>query len=285
MKLNLSKETKLNNNKETKVKKQKEPKEPKLKKQKEPKKKKQKAPKTGDGKPAKLKIEKKRRFVLFLVILLALVILTGMGVQRFVLKDKTSDSKTSGNVHSEQQKEEGKENGKKAKQPALDSSLKNHLATDFIKTLNSQQYLIKYKTTTVYDDQSFEVETTYAVSGSSIALNSGDRSTIVKDGKTYMLNHTEKTILSWDIKQSAGTPKRLDTDGLVYSGSGQENSLVCEEYKTASTYFKLYFKDKVLVKMVTVMNGMDTVMDISEIDKKVPADMFAIPQGYQLSEL
>lgn len=281
MKLNLSKETKLNKNKETKLKKQKEPKAPKPKKQKEPKKKNQKASETGGGEPANPKLKKKRRLLLFLAILLALVILTGMGVQKFILKDKTSAEKTSGGVHSEQQKEKGK----KAKQPDLDPSLENHLATDLIKTLNSQQYLIKYKTTTVYDNQSFEMETTYAVSGSNIALSSGDRSTIVKDGKTYVLNHTDKTILSWDIKQSAGTPKRLDTDGLVYSGSSQKNGLSCEEYKTASTYFKLYFKDKVLVKMVTVMNGMDTVMDISEISKKVPADMFVIPQGYQLSEL
>jgi hypothetical protein len=200
------------------------------------------------------------------------------------LKDKTSDSKTSQTAHSEQQKETEKDKAKKSKPAALDPSIENHLATDFIKTLNSQKYLIKYKTTTVYNNQSFEVETTYAVSGSSIALNSADRSTIVKAGKVSVLNHTDKTILSWDIGHSTD-PKRLDTDGLVYSGTSQESGLVCEEYKTASTYFKLYFKDKVLVKMVTVMNGMDTVMSISEVNKKVPADMFDIPQGYQLSEL
>jgi hypothetical protein len=264
MKLNLSKANKLNSNKETKLKKRKEPKEPGLKKQKEPRK-------------------GKRRFFLFLIILLALAIFAAIGIKMFVLKG--SDAKNLGSIRGEQQKESGKASEKHKKTTALDSSLENHLATDFIKTLNSQQYLIKYKTTTVYNGQSYEVETTYAVSGSGIVLSSGDRSTIVRDGKAYMLNHTDKTILSWDIKQSAGVPKRLDTDGLVYSGSSQENGLVCEEYKTAAEYLRLYFRNKDLVKMVTAMNGRDTVMDISEISKKVPADMFDIPPGYQASEL
>ena len=228
---------------------------------------------------------RKNKLLLLLVMLILLIILAGIGVQRFVLKDKASDSKPAQKSQSEQQRDAGKAGKKESKPAPLDPSVENHLGTDFLKTLNSQHYLIRYKTTTIYNGQSFEMETAYAVSGSSIALSSADRSTIVKDGKVYMLNHTEKTILSWAVGHSDGDPKRLDLNGLVYSGTSRENGLTCESYQTASSYLKLYFKDQTLVKMITVMNGMDTVMDISQVEKKAPLEMFDIPQGYQLSEL
>lgn len=253
-----------------------------------------KTPKTKKQKTKKAKIEipkikapklgfKKIRSLVLIIILLVLIVFAASTIYKVFFKEKAPDTKTSENVQTEQNTETKPKT--ETEKTSNAENFKNYLAWDFIKTLESGKYVIKYKTTTVYENQSFEVETTYAVSGSSIALSSNDRATIVKDGKAYMMNQTDKTMLSWDIDPSSDDLERIDTEGLVYAGSSEENGLVCEEYKTASTYLKLYFKDTVLVKMVTVINGLDTVMDIVEVSKEVPENMFTVPQGYQTTEL
>jgi len=164
-------------------------------------------------------------------------------------------------------------------------NLENHLGSDFIKTLKSGNYLIKYRTTTVYDGKPFEVEITYAVSGDRIAMVSEDRATIVKDNKVYMLNHTDKTMISWDVDHTSNDLKRIDTKGLVYLGSSKAGNLLCEEYKTELTNIKLYFDGRDLRKMATEMNRQDIVMEIVEVSEEIPESMFQVPTGYNTTNL
>jgi hypothetical protein len=168
---------------------------------------------------------------------------------------------------------------------ALSADLENHLATDFIRTLKSGKYVIRYTTTTVYEGQPYEVETTYAVSGGSIALVAGDRATVVRDDKVYMMNHTDRTVLCWDVNHEKGSPERIDTKKMAFVGSKQESGLVCEEYSTASSRLKLYFNGKELVRMAARISKEDMVMDIVSVDQKAPASLFEVPAGYQTTYL
>jgi len=236
-----------------------------------------------DKKTLKVKKPKKRTLLVLLVVLLILAGLAGVGISKGFLKGFQKGPEAEG------QKTEAvheKQSGGKDHADAADlKNLQGRLGYDFIRTLRSDRYMIKYKTTTVYEGKAYEVETTYAVSGGSIALVSGDRATIVKDDKVYMLNHTDKTMLSWAVDHSSGDLKRIDTEGIAYVESREEKGLVCEVYKTASSGLKLYFNGKTLVRMETNINKLDTVMEILEVSKDVPDSMFAVPSDYQTTNI
>jgi hypothetical protein len=227
----------------------------------------------------KFKKLKKRDLLILLIVLLILLAVAGGAISRGVFKEKAPEGKKIESV----QKDQSKENEKT--EASIPGDLENHLASDFIKTLKSGKYLIRYKTTTVYEGKSFEVETTYAVSGDSIAMVSADRATIVKDNKVYMLNHTDKTILSWAVDPASENLKRIDTDGIAYQGNSKEGNLVCEEYTTALTHLKLYFSGKELVRMATIINGLDVVMDIAEVSNEVPESLFEVPSEYRTTNI
>lgn len=163
--------------------------------------------------------------------------------------------------------------------------LKNLSGDRFIEILKSGNYVITYKTAAVYEGETFEVETIYAVSGDNIVMASGDRATIVRDGKVYLLNYTEKSIIRWEVNPEKGSPKRIDTEGIVYLGSSMEGGLACEEYKTETSDIKIYFKENELVKMVARVNKEEIVMNIMEIKKPAPENLFEVPSGYSATNI
>lgn len=246
---------------------------------------------------ANFKKIKKRNLAIALILLLVLAISAG-GLSGKVFNDKgLAGEKTEAQAkqkdpgkETEQDKEKAQDKEKeqdKAQEAevALAEDLENRLATDFIKTLISGEYVIRYKTTTVYEGQPYEVETTYAVSGGNIALIAGDRATIVRDNRVYMMNHTNRTIISWSVNYEKGSPERIDTNGITYIGSGSEGGLACEEYSTASSRLKLYFDGKELVKMAARVNKEDMVMNIVSVEKTVPDSLFEVPPGYHTTNI
>jgi hypothetical protein len=220
----------------------------------------------GEGKPRKKKLPVR---LLIIVILIALAAV-GFGYVKGIIFKEKAPQKTEESV---------KENQNKESEDVDMTGLENHLATDFLRTLKSDKYMIKYRTTTVYNGESFEVETTYAVNGKSISMSSGDRGTIVKDDKVYMLDHTNKRILNWDVTKSNDLEK-IDTDGLQFIGSSETGGVVCEEYATAATRLKLYFQGGKLIRIATAINKQDVEMDIIEVSKKVPESMYEVPSDY-----
>ncbi|HWQ78132.1 MAG TPA: hypothetical protein VN381_04910 [Anaerovoracaceae bacterium] len=250
---------------------------------------------------ARIKKIKKRNLVIAGIILLILILFAGSRIAGEVFKDngliggksETAQEEPKNQEKETEQKETGKEDSADANSDegaaeaaadvALIADLENRLATDFIKTLKSGNYVIRYKTTTVYEGQPYEVETTYAVSGGNIALIASDRATVVRDDKVYMMNHTDKTIISWDVNPEKGSPERIDTNGMAYIGSKTEGGLVCEEYSTASSRLKLYFKEKELVKMEARINKEDMIMNIVAVDKTAPDSFFEVPVEYQIT--
>jgi hypothetical protein len=158
--------------------------------------------------------------------------------------------------------------------------LEGHLASNYIKILRTQNYTIRYRTTTVYDGQPYEVETTYAVYGGNVAMASADRSTVILNQNVYMMNHTNKTMISWRATQTENL-RTIDTSDITFVGSSEAGGLICEEYTTATARIKFYFKDEALVKIITVINNQDADMDILEFKEGVPMDLFTVPGDYQ----
>jgi len=163
-------------------------------------------------------LKNKIKFIaVFLILILITAILVGFLGSKEASEEISAEEKKTESVQKDNEEE-------KSEDPDT-GNLENHLASDFIKTLRAEKYMIRYKTTTVYEGNSFEVETTYAVSGDSAAMVSADRATIIKDNKVYMLNHTDKTMISWDVNHTEGL-KRIDTEGMVYRGNREEGGLV-----------------------------------------------------------
>lgn len=227
---------------------------------------------------SRAKITKKKVLVFIITALILLIVLTGSGIAGDFLKEKIPAGEKAETAELEQPKE-----NEQSEVVEL-GDMKDRLAYDFISTLKGDAYLIRYKTTTVYQGTSYEVETTYAVSGDSTALASTDRATIVKGNKVYMLNHTDKTIISWNVGQSDNL-KRIETEGLAYVGSSKEGGLLCEEYAAAQTEIKISFSGNDLKKVATRINRQAIVMDIIEVSKEVPDDLFVVPNDYRITDL
>ena len=136
-------------------------------------------------KTPKIKMRKRKLILLVIALFLIVVIIpVGSGV----IKDRIHEGKIAENV--EQAQNEGSGNSENpGKSDAADygstEELNSRLGSEFIHTLESGEYAIRYKTTAMYEGQPYEVETTYAVSGGSTALVSADLATIVKDARPH----------------------------------------------------------------------------------------------------
>ena len=238
-----------------------------------------------------------------LLIVLAIVLAAGAGAGFAMMKlgligsssgeHKSESAKTEHSADKEEAGAEGEHSSSesKASEPqiakitvtAIDIDLgvlEGHLASNYIKILRTKNYTIRYRTTTVYNGQSYEAETTYAVYGDNIALSSGDRSTVILNQNVYILDHTNRTMISWRATQTENL-RTIDTSDMVFEGSSESGGLICEEYTTATARIKFYFRDAALVEIVTVINNQDESMDILEFKEGVPMELFNVPGDYQ----
>ena len=235
---------------------------------------------------ANVKKVKKRNLAIALILVLVLAISAGGLSGKIFKNERLGEMAESQEKQTVQEKETAQD--KKAAREAevvLSADLENRLATDFIKTLMSGSYVIRYKTTTVYEGKAYEAETTYAVSDGRIALISGDFATVVRDERVYVMNHTDRTIISYSVDHEKGSPQRIDINGIAYIGGGKEGSLAWEEYSTASSRLKLYFNGKELVKLVMKIGKENTAMDILSVEKTVPDSLFDVPVGYRVTNI
>jgi len=162
------------------------------------------------------------------------------------------------------------------------------LSSTYVEMMKNNEYMMKYKTTMDFEGQSTEMETTMAVSGDNTAVISkggGFESTIIiKDDNVYMVDHTSKTVMTWAQTQE-DEKETFDMEGIAFLGSGKEDGLTYEEYSAAGSNMKYYFDGKNLVKISAAVGGQKMVMEILEMSETVPAGMFEIPAGYQVTEM
>lgn len=162
------------------------------------------------------------------------------------------------------------------------------LSGTYVDMMKSNEYLMSYKATMDFDGQLTEVESTIAVKGDDMAMNSNmqglESVMIIKDDTLYMVDHASKTVTSMAQPQDGASSMEtgaIDMEGITYVGNGKEDGLVYEEYTTAEANVRYYFEGKELKKIATTIGGQSIVMDILELSTDVPASMFDVPAGYQ----
>lgn len=223
----------------------------------------------------------KRSVSILLVLLLAVaMLLSGCGGSG----GSAEESAASDNAQSDEAASADQE-----KAEAATEGMGDLLSSTYVDMMKGDEYLMKYKATMEFDGQSTEMEATIAESGdkmSMISTGGGYTSKmVIKDGKTYMIDDASKTVTSMATPPDEGMAENsgeIDTSGITYLGTGNEDGLVYEEYTTDAGGLKYYFdgKDLVRIKMTTEQGEM--VMDIEELSNDVPASMFDIPSDYQI---
>lgn len=190
----------------------------------------------------------------------------------------------------------------KAAEPAVDSAkitqneeidkstagMGDLLSGAYVGMMKNDEYLMKYKATMQFEGQTMDVQSTIAVSGKNTAMissSNGVESTMIfKDNVVYMVDHANKMVTEW-AQTAQDTTGTIDAADMTFVGSGTEEGLAYEEYATSGGSVKYYFKGKDLVKISTKMEGQTVVMEILEMTDQVPASMFEIPAGYQVTKM
>ena len=177
------------------------------------------------------------------------------------------------------------------------SGFSDKLAVAYIDILDNGVFYMKYRTETEIDGQIIEAITEIATDGDDTAFKAQmagmESQIIIKDYKMYIVDHESKTIIT-----SPASPSQRDglfPDGAlvgknsVFKGSGTAELFGVphdyEEYTSDGGDMRFFFEGGRLAGMETVTEGQPIQMEILEMNDKIPAGMFDIPDGYEISEV
>lgn len=225
--------------------------------------------------------------LLIVLMMTSMLLFTGCGGS-----DSASDTEQTKSEQSEQAADASEEEAADTAKVNTEG-MGDLLSSAYVDMMKGNEYLMKYKFTMDYGGQSMEIEATMGKKGDDMAMISDmmgtKTTTIFKDDKVYMVDHNSKTVTAMaqtpDESAAAAGSGSINMEGVTYLGTGNEDGLVYEEYSTSECKVKYYFDGKKLVKMAVDVNGQIMVMEILEMSKDVPADMFEIPAGYQVVEM
>ena len=220
---------------------------------------------------------KKSVSILLILMLLAAMMFTGCGGSGGSEESPAaSDSAGEETAASDQESAE-----------AATEELGDLLSSTYVDMMKGNEYFMKYKASLDLDGTKTEATVTMAVSGENTAMTTSgqgfESNMVMKDGKVYMIDHANKMVTSFAQTQTdvSAETDTIDTSGITYVGTGNEDGLVYEEYTTDGGTLRYYFDGKDLVKIKMTAEGVETVMEILEMSKEVPADLFEIPADYQ----
>ena len=169
------------------------------------------------------------------------------------------------------------------------------LSKSYIDIMGSGNYYMAFRSTTTYEGEMMESETMMTVSGDRTAMHSTTADTdtvmVMMDGNIYMIDHASKTVIVMPQTTAEGdetlpeipdSSEPVEVDDIEYIGSGKEDGLVYEEYRTESgTQIFYYFDGSDLKKIKTIDESFESVMEILEFSDNVSEDAFEIPADYQ----
>lgn len=169
------------------------------------------------------------------------------------------------------------------------------LSKSYIDIMESGTYYMAFRSTTTFEGEVMESETAMAISGEETSIHSTsaemDTTILMMEGNTYMIDHISKTVMVLPVsvtEDEASVPEipessePVEVDGIEYIGSGKEDGLVYEEYRTESgTQIFYYFDGSDLKRIKTIDEGFESVMEILELSDNIPDDAFEIPTDYQ----
>ena len=169
------------------------------------------------------------------------------------------------------------------------------LSKSYIEIMESGNYYMAFRSTTTFEGEMMESETMMTVSGDRIAMQSKSADTetamVMMDDNIYMIDHVSKTVIVMPQTTAEGdetlpempeSSEPVEVDDIEYIGSGEEDGLVYEEYRTeGGTQIFYYFDGSDLKKIKTIDESFESIMEILELSDNVSEDAFEIPADYQ----
>ena len=169
------------------------------------------------------------------------------------------------------------------------------LSKSYIEIMESGNYYMAFRSTTTFEGEMMESETMMTVSGDRTAMQSKSADTetamVMMDGNIYMIDHVSKTVIVMPQTTAEGdetlpempeSSEPVEVDDIEYIGSGEEDGLVYEEYRTeGGTQIFYYFDGSNLKKIKTIDESFESIMEILELSDNVSEDAFEIPSDYQ----
>lgn len=169
------------------------------------------------------------------------------------------------------------------------------LSKNYIEIMESGNYYMAFRSTTTFEGEMMESETMMTVSGDRTAMQSKSADTetamVMMDGNIYMIDHVSKTVIVMPQTTAEGdetlpempeSSEPVEVDDIEYIGSGEEDGLVYEEYRTeGGTQIFYYFDGSDLKKIKTIDESFESIMEILELSDNVSEDAFEIPADYQ----
>ncbi len=158
----------------------------------------------------------------------------------------------------------------------------------YAQLLSSGKYRLIFEV--IFPENDEEIKTLYdmAVSGDKayvcVKNEKGDVQsiTLAKGGRIYTLSGSKKTYT--EQSGSIRDARAIDTKGFSLAGSGQEDGVPYEEYRTkAGGTVRLYMQNGKLVQMTFAEEGYALDMQEIEISADVPDSLFEIPKNYKKS--
>ena len=169
------------------------------------------------------------------------------------------------------------------------------LSKSYIEIMESGNYYMAFRSTTTFEGEMMESETMMTVSGDRTAMQSKSADTetamVMMDDNIYMIDHVSKTVIVMPQTTAEGdetlpempeSSEPVEVDDIEYIGSGEEDGLVYEEYRTeGGTQIFYYFDGSDLKKIKTIDESFESIMEILELSDNVSEDAFEIPADYQ----
>ena len=169
------------------------------------------------------------------------------------------------------------------------------LSKSYIEIMESGNYYMAFRSTTTFEGEMMESETMMTVSGDRTAMQSKSADTetamVMMDDNIYMIDHVSKTVIVMPQATAEGdetlpempeSSEPVEVDDIEYIGSGEEDGLVYEEYRTeGGTQILYYFDGSDLKKIKTIDESFESIMEILELSDNVSEDAFEIPADYQ----
>lgn len=173
------------------------------------------------------------------------------------------------------------------------------LSQKFVDIMKDGKYTMTVKIfATVSGKLEDVMEATMSMDGAAMAskIELGDSmsmSTVMKDGKIYLISHDMKTVMVMDASKQfpTDTPQtpEIKLEGIVYKGKGKADflgkMLDYEEYTTDGGSVRYYFEGNELKGIENTFDSTKTIMEISKLTDTVDDSMFTIPSDYKVTNL
>ncbi len=167
------------------------------------------------------------------------------------------------------------------------------LSDAFINTIKGEKYYMSYTVNVKGNGQEMKMEVVLAMDGKNsdtlVDMGGFKMHSLLKDGKYYMINDSEKTyqILDVPMDTNGAQMPSMDND-VVFTGSGTDTvngkTLPYDEYKTDEGTARYFMDGKNLYAMVFKADSAEMLMIVKELSTTIPAGMLELPTDYKEGE-